>query len=180
MVPLYLSTHYKLNWCDRLYQYYLNNYNGVPWRILFVLWFGLVGTTLLATCRLELRATDGSGVKEGDFILLGALVYMLLTFTYMLDRVLIHHPRQLPVTCVMWVTYIATMLVIVFFGPHFIFVAYVLSSFVFISVGPFASEEKWVWMWEIYVIVNNVFWMFAFFLLSVPMYREVTLRSRKD
>ena len=119
--------------------------------------------------RLKLRSTGTSGIEEGDFLLFGALAYMLLTLIFMLDRVLVLYPRQLPLTCIMWVTYIVTMAVIVFLGPHFIFVAYVLCSLVFIFVGPFAPEEKWVWIWEIYVIVNNVFWLFAFFLLSALM-----------
>ena len=166
---MYLNTHYKLNWWDRLYQYHITVCGRGCWYTLLGLLFGLVGSTLLAMLRLKLRSTGTSGIEEGDFLLFGALAYMLLTLIFMLDRVLVHYPRQLPLTCIMWVTYIAAMLVIVFFGPQFIFEAYVLSSLVFISVGPAASEEKWVFIWEIYVIINNTFWLFAFFLLSAPM-----------
>ena len=152
-----------------MYQYHITVCGRGCWYTLLGLLFGLVGSTLLAMLRLKLRSTGTSGIEEGDFLLFGALAYMLLTLIFMLDRVLVHYPRQLPLTCIMWVTYIAAMLVIVFFGPQFIFEAYVLSSLVFISVGPAASEEKWVFIWEIYVIINNTFWLFAFFLLSAPM-----------
>lgn len=147
---------------------YLVNNRTVSWSILLGLWFGLVGSTLLATLRLELGLTGASGIEEGDFLLLGALACSLLTFTFMLDRILMRYSRLLPLTCVMWVTHIVAMLVVIFFGSHFFFVAFVLSSSVYISVGPFASELKWVWMWEVYVIVHNLLWMSAFFLFSAP------------
>ena len=159
----------KLNWRNRLYQYHINVYGRASWYVLLGLLFGLVGSTLLAMLRLGLRSTGTSGIEEGDLLLFGALACMLLTLIFMFDRVLVQYPRQLPLTCIMWVTYIAAMLVIVFFGSQFIFEAYVLSSLVFILVGPAASEEKWVFIWEIYVIVNNTLWLFAFFLLSAPM-----------
>ena len=163
----------KLNWRNRLDQYHINVYGRASWYVLLGLLFGLVGSTLLAMLRLGLRSTGTSGIEEGDLLLFGALACMLLTLIFMFDRVLVQYPRQLPLTCIMWVTYIAAMLVIVFFGSQFIFEAYVLSSLVFILVGPAASEEKWVFIWEIYVIVNNTLWLFAFFLLSAPMVLRV-------
>lgn len=166
----------SFNWRNRLNVYLINNAKGVSWYTLIGLSFGLIGSAVFATFQHELYDTGAFNVEEGNMYPLGCLVCLVFVIFFMLDLVLLQCPRLLPLTCIMLGTFIVVMWTGIIFGTQFTFGAYVISAFVFVFVGPIMSTGvRQVWMWEIYVIIHNLLWVFVFCLLSAPVARFTSI-----